>query len=137
MINAVSAHDKQRRQYPSTDKSRKRLNVRLGANMVETNAISVGFALLDRQAYSARGQVRQGGVGPQEGAPNYRVVAAWAGFMLFIGAGAFAIGMAIHNEAHANHLVPQARESSIYYCATGEEMPLYEPCRDRKEQRDI
>jgi len=74
---------------------------------------------------------------PQEGAPNYRVVAAWAGFMLFIWAGAFAIGMAIHNEAHANHLVPQARESSIYYCATGEEMPLYEPCRDRKEQRDI
>jgi hypothetical protein len=57
--------------------------------------------------------------------------------MLFIGAGAFAIGMAIHNEAHANHLVPQARESSIYYCATGEEMPLYEPCRDRKERRDI
>ena len=134
--------------------------------MVETNANSVGFALLDRndglqtiaesfdqtelpftcliygmeeaaQAYSARGQVRQGGVRPQEGAPNYRVVAAWAGFMLFIGAGAFAIGMAIHNEAHANHLVPQAGESSIYYCATGEEMPLYEPCRDRKEQRDI
>ena len=57
--------------------------------------------------------------------------------MLFIGAGAFAIGMAIHNEAYANHLVPQARESSIYYCATGEEMPLYEPCRDRKDQRDI
>jgi hypothetical protein len=132
--------------------------------MVETNANSIGFALLDRnnglqtnrgvfrsngvafpvfdiwhgrgdQAYRARGQVRQGGVGPQEGAPNYRVVAAWAGFMLFIGAGAFAIGMAIHNEA--NHLVPQARESSIYYCATGQEMPLYEPCRDRKEQRDI
>ena len=74
---------------------------------------------------------------PQEGAPNYRVVAAWAGLTLIIGAGALAIGMAIHNEAHANHLVPQARESSIYYCATGEEMPLYEPCRDRKEQRDI
>ena len=125
--------------------------------MVETNANNdglqtnrrvfrsngVAFHVFDMQhgrggqAYSARGQVRQGGVRPQEDAPNYRVVAAWAGFMLFIGAGAFAIGMAIHNEAHANHLVPQARESSIYYCATGEEMPLYEPCRDRKEQRDI
>ena len=157
MINAVSAHDKQRRQYPSTDRSRKRLNVRLGANMVETNANNdglqtnrrvfrsngVAFHVFDiphgrgGQAYSARWQVRQGGVRPQEDAPNYRVVAAWAGFMLFVGAGAFAIGMAIHNEAHANHLVPQARESSIYYCATGEEMPLYEPCRDRKEQRDI
>src|SRR6516225_1507988 len=90
-----------------------------------------------RKASGAGRQVRQGGVCPQEGAPNYRVVAAWAGFMIFIGAGALAIGMAIHNEAHANHLVPQARESSIYYCATGEEMPLYEPCRDRKEQRDI
>src|SRR5215469_8475658 len=145
-------------------RSRKRLNVRLGGNMVETNANSVGVALLDRndglqtnrgvflsngiafhvfdiqhgrggQAYSARGQVCQGAGGPQEGAQNYRVIAAWSGFMLFIGAGAFAIGIA--NEAHANHLVPQARESSIYYCATGEEMPLYEPCRDRKEQRDI
>jgi hypothetical protein len=134
--------------------------------MMETNANSVGLALLDRndglqtylglfrsngvafhaldirhgssgQAYRARGQVRQVRVRPQEGAPNYRVVAAWAGFMLFIGAGAFAIGMATHNEAHANHLVPQARESSIYYCATGEEMPLYEPCLDRKDQRDI
>jgi hypothetical protein len=134
--------------------------------MVETNANSVDFALLDRndglqtnrgdfrsngvafhvldirhgrggQAYSARGQVRQSGVRPQEGAPNYRVVTAWAGFMFFIGAGAVAIGMAIHSAAHANHLVPQARESSIYYCTTGEEMPLYEPCRNRKEQRDI
>jgi hypothetical protein len=25
----------------------------------------------------------------------------------------------------------------IYYCATGAEMPLYEPCKDRKDQRDI
>jgi hypothetical protein len=47
------------------------------------------------------------------------------------------IGMAIHNEALANHRAPQARESSIYYCATGEEMRLYEPCKDRKDQRDI
>ena len=25
----------------------------------------------------------------------------------------------------------------IYYCATGEEMPSFEPCKDRKDQRDI
>jgi hypothetical protein len=67
-------------------------------------------------------------------APN---PAAWGALLLFIGAGAFVIGMAIHNEALANHRAPQARESSIYYCATGEEMPLYEPCKDRKDQRDI
>jgi hypothetical protein len=57
--------------------------------------------------------------------------------MLVIGAAAFAVGMAIHNEALANQHVPQARESSIYYCATGEEMPLYEPCKEMKAERDI
>jgi len=57
--------------------------------------------------------------------------------MLFIGAGAFAVGMANHNEALANQHAPQARESSIYYCATGDEMPLFEPCKERKDQRDI
>jgi len=57
--------------------------------------------------------------------------------MLFIGAGAFAVGIAIHNEALANQHAPQARESSIYYCATGDEMPLFEPCKERKDQRDI
>jgi len=31
----------------------------------------------------------------------------------------------------------EARPEPIYYCATGEEIPLYEPCRDRKDQRDI
>ena len=72
---------------------------------------------------------------PRERAPDYRVVAAWAGFLLFIGAGAFAIGMAIHNEAHAKP--PAPRPEPIYYCATGEEIPLYEPCRDRKDERDI
>src|SRR5215469_4825298 len=69
-------------------RSRKRLNVRLGANMVETNANNdglqtnrrvfrsngVAFHVFDMahgrggQAYSARGQVRQGGVRPQEDA---------------------------------------------------------------------
>jgi hypothetical protein len=43
--------------------------------------------------------------------------------------------MAIHNEAHAKP--PAPRPEPIYYCATGEEIPLYEPCRDRKDQRDI
>jgi hypothetical protein len=55
--------------------------------------------------------------------------------MLFIGAGAFAVGMAIHNETLAAQRPPHPEQ--IYYCATGEEMPLYEPCRDRKDQRDI
>ena len=32
---------------------------------------------------------------PQERATDYRVVAAWSGFLLFIGAGAFAVGMAL------------------------------------------
>jgi hypothetical protein len=62
---------------------------------------------------------------PQERAPDYRVVAAWSGFLLFIGAGAFALGMAIHNEAIAQQHTPHPEP--IYYCATGEEMPLYEP----------
>jgi hypothetical protein len=61
--------------------------------------------------------------------PSQHEVAAWAGFLLFIGAGAFALGMAIHNEALAKQNTP--RPEQIYYCATGEEMPLYEPCRDR------
>jgi hypothetical protein len=55
--------------------------------------------------------------------------------MLFIGAGAFALGMAIHNEALAKQ--PTPRPEPIYYCATGVEMPMYEPCKDRKEQKDI
>jgi hypothetical protein len=71
----------------------------------------------------------------QERAPTYPVVAAWAGFLLFIGAGAFVVGMAIHNETTAKS--PAPRPEPIYYCATGEEIPLYEPCKERKDQRDI
>jgi hypothetical protein len=47
-------------------------------------------------------------------APDYRLVAAWSAFLLVIGAVAFALGM-----------------------ATGEELPAFEPCRDRKDQMDI
>jgi len=43
--------------------------------------------------------------------------------------------MVIHNEATAKPL--SQRPEPIYYCATGEEIPLYEPGRDRKDQRDI
>jgi hypothetical protein len=87
------------------------------------------------QTPGAGRQVRQGGVRSQERAPNYQLVAAWSGFLLFIGAGAFVLGMAIHNETLAAQRQPQPEP--IYYCATGEEIPLYEPCCDRKDQRDI
>ena len=87
------------------------------------------------QSPVARGQVRQGGVRPQERAPDYPVVAAWSGFLLFIWAGAWVVGMAIHSETLAAQRQPQPEP--IYYCATGEEIPLYEPCKDRKDQRDI
>jgi hypothetical protein len=43
--------------------------------------------------------------------------------------------MAIHNEATAKP--PAPRPEPIYYCATGAEMLAFEPCRDRKDQRDI
>jgi hypothetical protein len=74
-------------------------------------------------------------VRPQERAPDYQFVAAWTAFLIFIGAGAFVIGMAIHNETLAAQRPPQPEP--IYYCATGDEMPLFEPCKDRKDQRDI
>jgi hypothetical protein len=71
----------------------------------------------------------------QERAPDYRVVAAWSAFLLFIGAGAFVLGMAIHTEATAKPPAPPPEP--IYYCATGAELPAFEPCRERKDQRDI
>jgi hypothetical protein len=78
---------------------------------------------------------KQTDIRPQERAPNYRVVAAWSGFLLFIGAGAFAIGMAIHNETLAAQKPPSPEP--IYYCATGEEFPAFEPCKEMKGTRDI
>ena len=38
---------------------------------------------------------------------DYRVVAAWSGFLTFIGTGAFVLGMAIHNEAIAQQQPPR------------------------------
>ena len=55
--------------------------------------------------------------------------------MIFMGAVAFVLGMAIHNEAIAQHKPPSPEP--IYYCATGAEMPAFEPCKDRKDERDI
>jgi hypothetical protein len=43
--------------------------------------------------------------------------------------------MAIHNETLAAQRRPQPEP--IYYCTTGEEMPLYEPCKEMKGRRDI
>jgi hypothetical protein len=42
---------------------------------------------------------------------------------------------ALHNEALAEQRAP--RPEPIYYCATGVEMPMYEPCKEMKGQRDI
>jgi hypothetical protein len=36
-----------------------------------------------------------------ERGPDYRAAAAWSGFLVLIGAVAFALGMAVHYEAHA------------------------------------
>ena len=89
-----------------------------------------------RQTPVARWQVRQGRVRPQECAPDYPVVAAWSGFLLSVGAGAFALGMAIHHETlAAQQHAP--RPERIYYCATGVEMPAFEPCKEIKGRRDI
>jgi hypothetical protein len=71
----------------------------------------------------------------QERAADYRVVAAWSAFLILIGAGAFVLGMAIHHEAHAKP--PAPAPEPIYYCATGPELPAFEPCKDRKDERDI
>jgi hypothetical protein len=71
----------------------------------------------------------------QKRASDYRLVAAWSSFLVLIGAGAFALGMGIHNQ----ELAAQERKhpAPIYYCATGVEMPMYEPCKEIKGQRDI
>ena len=45
------------------------------------------------------------------------------------------IGMAIHNEALAAQRPPHPEP--IYYCATGEEMPAFELCKEMKAERNI
>jgi hypothetical protein len=70
-----------------------------------------------------------------ERAPDYRAVAAWSGFLLLIGAAAFALGMAIHNESLAKQR--SLRPAPIYYCMTGVGMPVFVPCRAMKGQRNI
>jgi hypothetical protein len=55
--------------------------------------------------------------------------------LLLIGAAAWVIGMAIHNEALAAQRPPHPEP--IYYCATGAEFPAFEPCKEMKSQRDI
>jgi hypothetical protein len=71
----------------------------------------------------------------QERATDYQLVAAWSGFLALIGAGAFALGMAIHNEATAQQ--PAPRPEPIYYCATGAEFPAFEPCKEMKGRSDV
>src|ERR1700751_2953829 len=95
-------------------------------NMVENNTYSVGSFMLDRRNrwQTARGAsrpigvtfyvppirhgrgrrppragrpVRQGGMRPENRAPNYRLVAAGAALLICVGAGAWCIGMAIQN----------------------------------------
>jgi hypothetical protein len=65
------------------------------------------------QTSGAGRQVYQGGVRPQKRAPDYPVVAAWTSFLVFIAAGTFALGMAIHNEALAKQHTQ--RPEPIYY----------------------
>jgi hypothetical protein len=130
----------------------------------KTNVDSLGFAVLDRddglqkyrrgarsnevaiyvpdiwhgrgsQTPGGRRQVRQDRLRPQERATDYQLVAAWSGFLVLIGAGAFALGMAIHNEAIAQQPVP--RPEPIYYCATGAEFPAFEPCKEMKRRSDV
>jgi hypothetical protein len=71
----------------------------------------------------------------QERAPDYRVVAAWSAFLRWVGAGAFVVGMAIHNESFAQH--QPLRPEPIYYFATGDEFPACEPCKEQKGERNI
>src|SRR6516225_5421806 len=49
---------------------------------------------------------------PQERASDYQLVAAWSAFLIFLGAGAFVIGKAIHNETLAAQKPP--RPEPIY-----------------------
>lgn len=71
----------------------------------------------------------------QSRAPNYPEALAWSGLLILVGAGAWCFGMAIHDEALAKRQT--SRPEPIYYCATGTEMPAFEPCKEMKNLRDI
>jgi hypothetical protein len=43
--------------------------------------------------------------------------------------------MIIHNEAIAKQHAP--RPEPVYYCSTGVEMPLFEPCKEMRDRKDI
>jgi hypothetical protein len=58
-------------------------------------------------------QVRQGAKLGQKRAPDYPVIFAWSCFLLFIGVGAFVVGMAIHNEATAKPPAPHPRANLL------------------------
>ena len=45
------------------------------------------------------------------------------------------VGVVMYNDRFAQQ--PAPRSEPIYYCATGVEIPLYEPCTEMKGQRDI
>ena len=68
------------------------------------------------------------GMRPQERATDYRAVAACR-------RGRFRSRHGIHNETLAAQQPPHLEP--IYYCATGVEMPAFEPCKDKQDQRDI
>lgn len=71
---------------------------------------------------------------PQDRAPNYPVASVWAVVLLCIGVGAWFIGMAIHGAWAAQQ---GSRPAAIYYCSTGTELPMFEPCKEMKDRRDI
>jgi hypothetical protein len=82
-----------------------------------TDASSLSAALLDRDdgLQANRGSSRSNGV-------------AFYASLTRDGGG-------IHSQLLAAQKVQ--RPEPIYYCAAGEQIPLYEPCKDRKDQRDI
>jgi hypothetical protein len=86
------------------------------------------------QEPGARWKARQDGVHPQKHATNYPVTLGWAGLLLCIGVGAWEVCLAIH-DARAAQQAPHA--AAIYYCSTGVEMPIFEPCKEMKDQKNI
>jgi hypothetical protein len=53
---------------------------------------------------------------------------------LCVGVGALFIGMAIHDARAAQQVQHPA---AIYYCSTGVELPMFEACKEMKDQRNV